>query len=204
MNSISALFLEPLVHGASVFLRKVENLIGIPIEQKQGGANSRSGSSKAFVNLPSVLEQIAARQGREPGNESIRLAVDIEPDALVLGDFAGLSEALELLVATTLQHTPMEDCATVWGAVEDGVVTLIFSTGCQNQRIEESPMALVDRCFAGRMPPFPKLKFCPRRASRIVEAHGGYIEINNQLEHRSRIVVRLPVVSGDPWATKRC
>jgi signal transduction histidine kinase len=196
-STISALFLEPLVHGASVFLRKVERLIGGHIQEKRDGANARPGSPKAFVNLPSVLEQIAARRRSEPGDESTPLVVDIEPDALVLGDFAGLSEAVEILVATTLQNTPAGDCATVWGATQDGVVTLIFSTGCRNQRIEEPPMDFVDRCFAGRMPPFPKLKSSPRRASRIIEAHGGSIEINNQLEHRSRILVRLPVSGSD-------
>jgi hypothetical protein len=174
-RTTTAMFFEPFIHGADAMLRRVERLVGVtPATGADAAAPPRAWM---LVNLPGVAEQIAASYEAEAEARSVRLLVDLAPDALVIGDSTDLHRMVDHLVASALEGAPDGGWHIISGMVLDGVVTLTFrSSG------------------AGRAAPtFQSPSICASAVGQILRAHDGRMEMSESSENGSRYLVRLPV-----------
>jgi len=152
------------------------------------------------VDLADLLDDVATSFSGQAEASGVSLKVTSEgvPGALIVpGDAGRLDQVLSNLIANALQHTPAGGAITLNAERSPGGICLKVADNCRGIPAEDLPN-IFDRFWRGDERRQAGSGLGLAIARQLVQAHGGSIRVESQLNQGTTFIVDLPGRSPHP------
>jgi signal transduction histidine kinase len=148
---------------------------------------------REWVNIPAIAEELAAKHAAAAEDKGVGLEVDVEPDALVIGDRAELRRVFEQLLVSALEKTPGGGRIKVSAKACMGTVRVAIHQIWPRALEGALPETWRGYCGRGMNPRLRGFAFQPNFVSDILRSHSGGLDVSHLPGEGSRFLIQLPV-----------
>lgn len=196
--------LEYVERGSNRMHHVVEQMVFIT-QLEAGLLSTRSVEEVGIPLHVSELLMAAVNLARRftPRNPDVSVRVDVRDEhAVVLGEPNALKHALAEIIANGLGFSPQgtEVVITQWIAEDSVFISIVDQgPGIPPQELEAA-MREFQQIDRGRQEQQGMGLGLPL-ARRLVQAHGGGLDIQSALGRGTQVTIRIPVTADDDWST---